>query len=143
MVRRLIIIALGGVLALSVMSCEDQHVALPAQGRWRVVNYWAVWCAPCREEIPELNRLHQRTDLVVYAVNYDGKQGAELASQVATMNIEFTILAQDPGPALGVERPRVLPTTLLVNPAGEVTDTLVGPQTEETLLAIWRTRAGN
>ena len=143
MVRRLIIIALGGVLALSVMSCEDQHVALPAQGHWRVVNYWAVWCAPCREEIPELNRLHQRTDLMVYAVNYDGKQGAELASQVATMNIEFTILAQDPGPALGVERPRVLPTTLLVNPAGEVTDTLVGPQTEETLLAIWRTRAGN
>ena len=34
------------------------------------------------------------------------------------MNIDFTILAQDPGPALGVERPRVLPTTLLVNPAG-------------------------
>ena len=143
MVLRLIIIALGGVLALSVMSCGDQHVALPAQGHWRVVNYWAVWCAPCREEIPELNRLHQRTDLVVYAVNYDGKQGAELASQVATMNIEFTILAQDPGPALGVERPRVLPTTLLVNPAGEVTDTLVGPQTEETVLAIWRARAGD
>ena len=143
MVRRLIIIALGGVLALSVMSCEDQHVALPAQGHWRVVNYWAVWCAPCREEIPELNRLHQRTDLVVYAVNYDGKQGAELASQVATMNIEFTILAQDPGPALGVERPRVLPTTLLVNPAGEVTDTLVGPQTEETVLAIWRAHVGD
>ena len=143
MVRRLIIIALSGVLALSVMSCEDQHVALPAQGHWRVVNYWAVWCAPCREEIPELNRLHQRTDLMVYAVNYDGKQGAELASQVATMNIEFTILAQDPGPALGVERPRVLPTTLLVNPAGEVTDTLVGPQTEETVLAIWRARAGD
>ena len=143
MVRRLIIIALGGVLAISDMSCEDPHVALPAQGHWRVENYWAVWCAPCREEIPELNRLHQRTDLVVYAVNYDGKQGAELASQVATMNIEFTILAQDPGPALGVERPRVLPTTLLVNPAGEVTDTLVGPQTEETVLAIWRARAGD
>ena len=80
---------------------------------------------------------------MVYAVNYDGKQGEELASQAATMNIEFTILAQDPGPALGVERPRMLPTTLLVNPAGKVTDTLVGPQTQETLLAIWRTRAGH
>lgn len=143
MTRRLKMIALGGVLMLSVMSCEDQHVALPAQGHWRVVNYWAVWCSPCREEIPELNRLHEGTDLVVYAVNYDGKRGEELASQAATMNIEFTILAQDPGPALGVERPRVLPTTLLVNPAGKVTDTLVGPQTEETLLTIWRARAGD
>ena len=143
MTRRFIVMALGGVLALSVVSCQDQHVALPAQGQWRVVNYWAVWCGPCREEIPELNRLHKGTDLVVYAVNYDGKQGEELASQAATMNIEFTILAQDPGPALGVERPRVLPTTLLVDPAGRVTDTLVGPQTQETLLAVWRTRASD
>ena len=143
MTRRFIVMALGGVLALSVVSCQDQHVALPAQGQWRVVNYWAVWCGPCREEIPELNRLHKGTDLVVYAVNYDGKQGEELASQAATMNIEFTILAQDPGPALGVERPRVLPTTLLVDPAGRVTDTLVGPQTQETLLALWRTRASD
>lgn len=143
MSQRLIITVIVSLLALSVISCEDQPSALPAPGHWRIVNYWAIWCGPCREEIPELNRLHQRTDLVVYAVNYDGKQGAELASQVATMNIEFTILAQDPGPALGVERPRVLPTTLLVNPAGEVTDTLVGPQTEETVLAIWRARAGD
>ena len=76
MTRRLIIIALGGVLTLSLISCEDQHVALPAQGHWRVVNYWAVWCSPCREEIPELNQLHHETDLVVFAVNYDGNSGS-------------------------------------------------------------------
>ena len=143
MSRRLIITVIGGLLALSVMSCEDQPVALPAQGHWRIVNYWAVWCGPCREEIPELNRLHEETDLVVLAVNYDGKHGEELASQAATMNIGFRMLAQDPAPGLGVERPRVLPTTLLVDPAGRVTDTLVGPQTQETLLAVWRTRASD
>ena len=143
MSQRLIITVIVSLLALSVISCEDQPSALPAPGHWRIVNYWAIWCGPCREEIPELNRLHQETDLIVFAVNYDGKQGEELASQAAAMDIGFTLLAQDPGPALGVERPSVLPTTLLVNPAGKVTDTLVGPQTEETLLAIWRTRAGN
>ena len=143
MSQRLIITVIVSLLALSVISCEEQTAALPAPGHWRIVNYWAVWCGPCREEIPELNRLHQETDLVVFAVNYDGKQGEELASQAAAMDIGFTLLAQDPGPALRVERPSVLPTTLLVNPAGKVTDTLVGPQTEETLLAIWRTRAGN
>ena len=26
-------------------------------GDWVVINYWAEWCAPCREEIPELNEL--------------------------------------------------------------------------------------
>lgn len=140
MLQRRIMAVIGSLLALLLMSCGERTNALPAQGQWRVVNYWAIWCSPCREEIPELNRLHEGTDLVVFAVNYDGKQGAALASQAAAMNIDFTILAQDPGPDLGVERPQVLPTTLLVNPEGRVTDTLVGPQTQETLLAIWRTR---
>ena len=143
MLRRLIMAVIGSLLALLLMSCGERTNALPAQGQWRVVNYWAIWCSPCREEIPELNRLHEGTDLVVFAVNYDGKQGEELASQAATMNIGFRMLAQDPAPGLGVERPRVLPTTLLVDPAGRVTDTLVGPQTQETLLAVWRTRASD
>ncbi len=29
-------------------------------GKPLIVNFWARWCAPCREEIPELNRLHER-----------------------------------------------------------------------------------
>ncbi len=143
MLRRPIIALIGCFLAVLITSCEDQSAVLPAQGQWRVVNYWAVWCSPCREEIPELNRLHKSRDLVVFAVNYDGKQGEALASQAAMMGINFIILAQDPGPDLGIERPRVLPTTLLVNPAGRVTDTLVGPQTQETLRGVWQARTGH
>ena len=140
MSRHLIMAVISSLLAALLMGCEKQTSALPAQGHWRVVNYWAIWCGPCREEIPELNRLHDGTDLVVFAVNYDGKQGEALTSQAAAMGIDFTILTHDPGPDLGVERPNVLPTTLLVNPDGRVTDTLVGPQTEESLLAIWQAR---
>ena len=71
MSQRLIITVIVSLLALSVVSCDEQAAALPAQGHWRIVNYCAVWCGPCREEIPDLNRLHQETDLVVFAVNYD------------------------------------------------------------------------
>ena len=69
------------------------------------------------------------------------QQGEALRAQADELGITFTLLKQDPGPDLGIERPRVLPTTLLVNPTGEVTDTLVGPQTRETLLALWQQRA--
>jgi thiol-disulfide isomerase/thioredoxin len=126
--------------AVGLQSCTQPVDELPGAGRWRVINYWAIWCAPCREEIPELNALDDRTDLMVFAVNYDGQNGEALQSQAAEMGITFTLLEQDPGGALGVERPRVLPTTLLVNPKGAVTDTLVGPQTQESLLAVWRGR---
>jgi len=76
----------------------------------------------------------------VLAVNYDGKTGDELASQAAEMGITFALLEQDPRATLSVARPKVLPTTLLVSPDGQVTDTLVGPQTREGLLALWQTR---
>ena len=123
---------------LSLWGCESDP--LPGNGQWRIINYWAIWCAPCREEIPELNELVRNTELVVLAVNYGGKTGDELASQAAEMGITFALLEQDPRATLSVARPKVLPTTLLVSPDGQVTDTLVGPQTREGLLALWQTR---
>ena len=127
--------------AVGLQSCTQPVDELPGAGRWRVINYWAIWCAPCREEIPELNALDDRTELMVFAVNYDGQNGEALQAQAAEMGITFTLLEQDPGATLGVERPRVLPTTLLINPQGAVTDTLVGPQTLESLLTVWRGRS--
>ncbi len=135
---RLICVAL---CTLWLLGCSEQNAALPDTGQWSIVNYWAIWCVPCRQEIPELNAIDRDTDLAVFAVNYDGQQGAALRAQADDLGIAFTLLEQDPGPGLGIERPRVLPTTLLVSPNGEVTDTLVGPQTRETLIAVWRQRA--
>ncbi len=105
-------------------------------GQWVVLNYWALWCAPCREEIPELNRLDKENDSIrVMGVDFDGiESDQELRRQVELLGIEFPVLQQDPAPALGSEKPRVLPTTMIINPQGEVIEVRVGPQTAESLL---------
>ena len=136
MIRRLCV----ALCTLWLIGCSEHNAGLPHPDTWRIVNYWAIWCTPCREEIPELNAVDSGSDLVVLAVNYDGKQGATLLDEAAEMGITFKLLEKDPGTALGIERPRVLPTTLLVNPDGEVTDTLVGPQTQQGLMELWRQR---
>ena len=102
--------------------------------RWKVVNFWAIWCKPCREEIPELRRLDEREDVSVLGVNFDGKQGDDLAADVASLGITFQNI-EDPLHALGLPRPTVLPTTLIITPSGELVATLVGPQTIESLEA--------
>ena len=103
-------------------------------GQWVVINYWAQWCKPCIKEIPELNALDSKyPQVAVFGVNYDGLTGDELAQQVSELNIDFPTLAEDPAPRLGTARPMVLPTTLVLNPDGRLAQTLVGPQTLESL----------
>lgn len=106
--------------------------------RWLVINYWAEWCGPCREEIPELNELHHARvnhGLVVLGVNWDGFSGEKLADMIERMNIEFPILREDPYQQYGYERAQQLPVTVLINPQREVANILYGPQTVASILA--------
>lgn len=113
-------------------------------GQWVVINYWAKWCKPCIAEIPELNRLNQEFEQVtVLGVNYDGTTGAQLQQELTELGVEFPTLAADPAPDLGVPRPRVLPTTLIIDPTGTLSETLLGPQTLESLTRATRQAGEN
>ena len=105
------------------------------RGQWVVINYWAIWCKPCIQEIPELNKLAELPQVTVLGVNYDGLSGDELEQQLQKLGVAFPTLASDPAAQLGVARPVVLPTSLVLDPEGQLRDTLVGPQTLETLAA--------
>lgn len=105
--------------------------------RYLVINYWAEWCKPCREEINELNSLHADRvghDLVVLGVNYDGLTGSALTEVMTRMEVKFPVLATDPAQRWGYAVPSVLPTTYILDGQRNLLATLVGPQTEESLL---------
>nr|WP_166252638.1 TlpA disulfide reductase family protein [Marinobacter salicampi] len=106
------------------------------RGDWVLVNYWAEWCKPCLEEIPELNALDQSDNITVLGVNFDGIEGQELVELGQKMDIEFTMLAEDPGPTFGWTVPVALPATFIVDPQGELLEARFGPQTEEQLLDL-------
>ncbi len=128
-----------GVL-LSLLACAE-HTGTRSpprleelRGQWVVINYWAQWCKPCIEEIPQLNALDaQYAQVTVLGVNYDGASGAELEQQRQKLGVAFASLEADPAAQLGTPRPVVLPTTLILDPAGQLVATLVGPQTLESL----------
>lgn len=132
------------VVSLALLGCDRQASTPVSQlenlrGQWVVINYWAQWCKPCLQEIPELNALDRQYDQVtVLGVNYDGATGAALRQQRQQLGIEFGALEQDPAPQLGTSRPEVLPTTLILDPQGKLVATLVGPQTEQSLAEATR-----
>ena len=135
------------IAILLISGCSDPdfydtngvgHSYADFDGKWRIVNYWATWCGPCIHEIPELNSLaKEQSDLVVVlGVNFDEPEGEEAVQQVQKMKIEFPVYARDPSRALGISKPEVLPTTVIITPDGSVHQVLVGPQTADSLLAL-------
>ena len=107
------------------------------EGRFQIVNYWAIWCAPCKHEIPELQALHDDYENVsVFGVNFDQPELDVMSEQAKLMNIGFPTYRRDPSSDFGIRTPEVLPTTLVFSPNREMLATLVGPQTKESLLSI-------
>lgn len=108
------------------------------KGSWVLVNYWAEWCAPCRDEIPEFNEMfhkRQETNVYILGVNFDGIRDVELGALMEKMGIEFPQLAKDPSAALNQPTPEILPTTYVIDPSGSLVNIMVGPQTTESLEA--------
>ncbi len=127
---------------LSDCSKPDYHTAdgasgrfADARGKWLLINYWADWCKPCIEEMPELNRFQQqqRDRVLLLTVNYDGAQGQSLQQQIKKLGIALPVLLDDPAPLLHFQRPDALPTTFVFDPDGKLRETLQGGQTTATL----------
>lgn len=130
-----------GIMIACTAACGDREASstsidpLDQQGRWTFVNYWAEWCKPCIEEIPELNALNALESYRVLGVNFDGAQGEALEAQILKLGVKFPTLNEDPSARFALDRPQVLPTTLVVDPQGQLAKVLVGPQTQESLVA--------
>jgi len=107
-------------------------------GRWVLINYWAEWCKPCLEEIPELNAFAEAhsEQVSVFGVNYDGVEGEALARVIVRFGIDFPVLTRDPASLYKFARPEVLPVTIVINPEGIVQQRLVGPQTLANLKRV-------
>jgi thiol-disulfide isomerase/thioredoxin len=109
-------------------------VRIDARGTVRVVDFWATWCDPCREQIPALDRLasaYGEKGLDVYAVSFD-EDKAQVQSFLARNPVTFAVLWDKGGARLAapLEVYR-LPTTLVIDRAGVVRFAHVGYERSE------------
>jgi thiol-disulfide isomerase/thioredoxin len=117
---------------------DGGSIDLAASPKLVFINYWAVWCAPCRKEIPEFNEFaHEHAEQVtVLGVNFDDSQGELLRTEMAKLGIEFSALLADPRSMWGLEPVAVLPETLVISTDGKLLHRMIGPQTIEALEAL-------
>ena len=151
------------VLGLNLAACaqsEEVDFTLPDlqgeprslsefRGKWVVVNYWATWCPPCRDEMPELEVFHANhkdTDAVVLGVNMEQISLKRLREFAEEQFISFPILRTKPSARTELGAVPGLPTTYLIDPQGRVAGRKLGPLTlrrlEQLIEELKLARAG-
>jgi len=100
----------------------QNHQISELKGKWVVLNYWATWCPPCREEIPLLvDYGNAREDVIIFGINYEpGLEPEKLTNFVDTYFIDYPII---PATKKLVEKfgvPRGLPMTIFISPEGKL-----------------------
>lgn len=101
------------------------------RGRVVLVNLWATWCVPCREEMPALDRLQAALggpDFEVVAISIDRGDEARPRAFLDEIGVKNLALYHDPTGRLSVQFGAFgLPTSILLGREGEILGRLVGP----------------
>lgn len=89
-------------------------------GRWVLLDFWATWCGPCREEIPHLASLAKaRPDLALVGISSD-RDKATLERFVSTNAMKWPQVFDEGGTISTTYRVTSLPRTFLIGPDGRI-----------------------
>jgi thiol-disulfide isomerase/thioredoxin len=140
-IRLFLLVAFAGA-ALSPSARGAEKGALPLAPNWELkavngkpvklsdykgkvvlLNFWATWCPPCREEIPDLIALQKQyapQGLIVIGVSVD-KGGAELVKRFVTrMEINYPVVLGDQKTTAAYGDLEIIPTSFFINRKGEI-----------------------
>lgn len=129
----------GAILATRFVDRQGQPRTLGEfQGKVVVLNFWATWCAPCREEMPGFSRLQERwRDRGVRFVGVSDEERAKVDRFAEGMTIAYPLWTGD-AEVMGLSkrlgnRLGVLPHTVLLDGEGRVLESRIGIYPEKLL----------
>jgi len=92
------------------------------RGRVVMVNFWATWCAPCRQEMPHLNRLYEKyrgAGFVLLGVNVDDDT-SKAAEVAAKLGVTFPVLLDTEKSVSKLYDVSTMPSTMIIDRDGKV-----------------------
>ena len=147
----LVLAAIGGIIAAEIATSGGQPTrpapALPTEvlsghrvdleslhGKPALINFWASWCAPCKQEAPELRRFAEQIGHRATLVGVDWNDRPENARAfIAQSDWRYPVLRDSSGEVGNAYGLNGLPTTFVLDSGGQIVQKLQGPQTASSL----------
>jgi len=98
------------------------------KGKFIFLNFWATWCHPCRDEMPEMKKLWRKfknKDFVIIAIAVD-KNIQTVSKFCKTYDITFPVLLDLEGKVRKKYEVTVLPMTYIIGKDGKITGRIIG-----------------
>ncbi len=106
----------------------NTHKLSDYKGKTLIINFWASWCPPCREEMPSMERAWQKIkndNIVMLAINV-GEDEDTIFTFLGDYPVSFTILMDSTGEVTEHWPIKGLPTTYVVSPEGKLVYRAIG-----------------
>ena len=133
------LLAFSGAHAFDVTDTAGKHHRLAEEkGHYVVLNFWATWCVPCIEEIPEIARFaRDHPQVRVIGVATDVADEAKTKQFAAKHGLDYPLVLSDDRVEKELGGPlRALPTTRVYDPGGKLVYDKPGRVDEKTLEKI-------
>ena len=117
--------------AFELQSLDGTLVRLSdMKGKVVIVNFWATWCGPCKDEMPAFERLRQKLDperFALLTVTTDLQRNG-IKQFLANLHVQLPVLFDEQQDVSQAYLVRALPTTVLIDRQGTLVGRAVGPR---------------
>lgn len=120
----------------SLSDLSGQNVSLnDLKGKAVLINFWATWCYPCREEMDDLQAIYDKyKDKGVVVLGINVREGEGVVKEFAKrFNITYPLLLDEDGKVSDAYNVFGIPSSLFIDKEGVIRDTVMGQMDEEMI----------
>ncbi|MBP1949626.1 peroxiredoxin family protein [Virgibacillus litoralis] len=106
------------------------------RGERVLVNFWATWCPPCREEMPDMQKFYENKDLEILAVNLTETENSkeDVTEFVEDFELTFPILMDENSDVANAYKVRAYPTSYMIDSNGRIQFIAMGAMNYEMMV---------